>query len=78
MVILVSVPLELFRAMMFIFLGFASIDIYTQAGLAALTGLISRHGILIVEVAHHLRAAGSTKREAIEQAAGQEAAHAPG
>jgi multidrug efflux pump len=68
-VILFSVPMALFGAMMFIFLGFASINIYTQVGLVTLMGLISKHGILIVEVANHLREAGKTKREAIEQAA---------
>jgi multidrug efflux pump len=50
-------------AMTFIFLGFVSINIYTQAGQVTLMGLISRHGILIVEVANHLRAAGRRKRE---------------
>ncbi|MBV8618992.1 MAG: efflux RND transporter permease subunit, partial [Curvibacter sp.] len=69
-VILVSVPLALFGAMIFIFLGFASINIYTEVGLVTLMGLISKHGILIVEVANHLRAAGKSKREAIEEAAG--------
>jgi multidrug efflux pump len=69
-VILVSVPLALFGAMMFIFLGFASINIYTEVGLVTLMGLISKHGILIIEVANHLRAAGASKREAIEGAAG--------
>ena len=34
-----------------------------------LMGLISKHGILIVEVANHLRAAGKSKRDAIEEAA---------
>jgi multidrug efflux pump len=69
-VILVSVPLALFGAMIFIFLGFASVNIYTEVGLVTLMGLISKHGILIVEVANHLRAAGKSKREAIEEAAG--------
>jgi multidrug efflux pump len=69
-VILVSVPLALFGAMIFIFLGFASVNIYTEVGLVTLMGLISKHGILIVEVANHLRAAGKNKREAIEEAAG--------
>jgi len=68
-VILFSVPMALFGAMMFIFLGFASINIYTQVGLVTLMGLISKHGILIVEVANHLREAGKSKREAIEEAA---------
>ncbi|MYM96589.1 efflux RND transporter permease subunit [Duganella vulcania] len=68
-VILFSVPMALFGAMTFIFLGFASINIYTQVGLVTLMGLISKHGILIVEVANHLRIAGKSKREAIEEAA---------
>jgi multidrug efflux pump len=69
-VILVSVPLALFGAMIFIFLGFASINIYTEVGLVTLMGLISKHGILIVQVANSLRKTGKSKREAIEEAAG--------
>ena len=68
-VILVSVPLALFGATIFIFLGFTSLNIYTEVGLVTLMGLISKHGILIVEVANHLRAAGKSKRDAIEEAA---------
>lgn len=68
-VILVSVPLALFGAMIFIFLGMASVNIYTEVGLVTLMGLISKHGILIVEVAKQLQRAGRTKREAIEAAA---------
>ena len=69
-VILVSVPLALFGALIFIFLGFASMNIYTEVGLVTLMGLISKHGILIVEVANHLQQEGKSKREAIEEAAG--------
>ena len=54
----------------FIFLGFASINIYTEVGLVTLMGLISKHGILIVQVANSLRKTGKSKREAIEEAAG--------
>jgi len=67
-VILVSVPLALFGAMIFIFLGFASVNIYTEVGLVTLMGLISKHGILIVEVAKQMQRAGLSKREAIEAA----------
>jgi multidrug efflux pump len=70
MVILVSVPLALFGALIFTFLGLASINIYTEVGLVTLMGLISKHGILIVEVANNLQRQGRTKREAIEEAAG--------
>ena len=69
-VILVSVPLALFGALIFIFLGFASMNIYTEVGLVTLMGLISKHGILIVEVANKLQEAGKSKREAIEEATG--------
>lgn len=64
-VILVSVPLALFGAMIFIFMGFASINIYTEVGLVTLMGSISKHGILIVQIANQLRRNGSGKREAI-------------
>jgi multidrug efflux pump len=48
----------------------ATLNIYTQVGLVTLMGLISKHGILIVEVANELQMAGKSKREAIEEAAG--------
>ncbi|MBV8046788.1 MAG: efflux RND transporter permease subunit [Paludibacterium sp.] len=68
LIILVSVPLALFGAMVFIFLGFASLNIYTEVGLVTLMGLISKHGILIVEVANEERARGVGKLEAIKRA----------
>ena len=68
-VILVSVPLALFGAMAFIFLGFATMNIYTEVGLVTLIGLISKHGILMVEVATQARQRGMAKRDAIEEAA---------
>src|SRR5574337_1128980 len=68
-VILVSVPLAIFGALIFIFLDFASVNIYTEVGLVTLMGLISKHGILLVEFANELQAKGRSKREAIEEAA---------
>ncbi len=68
-VILVSVPMALFGALVFINLGFATLNIYTQVGLVTLMGLISKHGILIVQFANQLQVAGKAKREAIEEAA---------
>ena len=44
-------------------------NIYTEVGLVTLIGLISKHGILIVEFANKLQAQGHSKREAIELAA---------
>jgi multidrug efflux pump len=64
------VPLALFGAVIFTFLGFSTINIYTEVGLVTLMGLISKHGILIVEVANQRQRAGLAKREAIEEAAG--------
>ncbi|MCE5234187.1 MAG: efflux RND transporter permease subunit [Mizugakiibacter sp.] len=68
-VILVSVPMALFGALIFINLGLATLNIYTQVGLVTLMGLISKHGILIVQFANELQRSGLAKREAIEQAA---------
>jgi multidrug efflux pump len=67
-VILMSVPLALLGAVMFMTMGFASLNIYTQVGLVTLLGLISKHGILIVQFANQLQRAGRSKREAIEEA----------
>jgi multidrug efflux pump len=71
-IILVSVPMSIAGAMVFISLGVggSSLNIYTQVGLVTLMGLISKHGILIVQFANNLRQEGKTKREAIEEAAG--------
>src|SRR6202042_1027367 len=50
--------------------GGMSLNIYTKVGLVTLMGLISKHGILIVQFANHLQEEGLSRREAIEQAAG--------
>ncbi|OIQ00822.1 MAG: multidrug efflux protein [Zetaproteobacteria bacterium CG2_30_46_52] len=68
-VILVTVPLALMGALLFINIGFTTLNIYTQVGLVTLMGLISKHGILIVQFANDLQIAGKKKREAIEEAA---------
>ena len=67
-IILVSVPMALFGALIFINLGVASINIYTQVGLVTLMGLVSKHGILIVQFANELQLAGMTRLEAILEA----------
>lgn len=70
-VILVSVPMSLAGALIFISLGIggASLNIYTQVGLLTLMGLVSKHGILMVEVANELRLEGKAATEAIIEAA---------
>ena len=72
LVILVSIPMSVAGALVFISLGFggASLNIYTEVGLVTLMGLISKHGILIVEVANEAQRAGMSKVDAIVHAAG--------
>jgi len=76
LIILFSVPMSIAGALVFLMvlstlgvLG-ATLNIYTQVGLVTLMGLISKHGILIVEVANELQRTGKSKREAVEAAAG--------
>lgn len=72
LIILISVPMSLAGALIFISLGVggATLNIYTEVGLVTLMGLISKHGILIVEFANSLQLQGKSKLEAIELAAG--------
>ena len=72
LIILVSVPMSIAGALVFVSLGIggATLNIYTEVGLVTLMGLISKHGILIVEFANELQRQGKSKREAIEMAAG--------
>ncbi|WP_298159471.1 efflux RND transporter permease subunit [Ferrovum sp.] len=70
LIILISIPMALFGALLLINLGGSSLNIYTQVGLVTLMGLISKHGILIVQFANELQRDGRTKREAIVEAAG--------
>jgi multidrug efflux pump len=71
LVILISVPLSIAGALIFIALGVggASVNIYTEVGLVTLMGLISKHGILIVEVANTEQRTGKSKHAAIVAAA---------
>src|SRR3970282_2772199 len=68
-IMLVTVPMSVCGAMLFVSLGLTTLTIYTQVGLVTLIGVISQHGILIVEFANRLREQGRSRREAIEQAA---------
>jgi multidrug efflux pump len=65
-----SVPLAMSGALMFSFLGFTTLNIYSQVGLITLVGLIAKNGILIVEFGNHLQETGLSKLEAIIGAAG--------
>jgi multidrug efflux pump len=74
-VILVSVPMSIAGALIVLLvcsilqMPGASMNIYSEVGLVTLMGLISKHGILIVEFANALQEQGKSKREAIEEAA---------
>ena len=69
-IVLISVPLSLFGALVPLALGFATLNIYTQVGLLTLIGLISKHGILIVDFANHQLQQGLARKEAVLKAAG--------
>jgi multidrug efflux pump len=70
LIVLISVPMSICGAMIFISTGIgdASLNIYTEVGLVTLIGLISKHGILIVQFANDLQKEGKIKREAIQLA----------
>jgi multidrug efflux pump len=68
-VLLGSVPLAISGALVFSFLGFTTINIYSQVGLITLVGLIAKNGILIVQFANTLQEQGMTKAAALREAA---------
>jgi multidrug efflux pump len=61
-VILVTVPLAICGALLPLYLGFTTLNIYTQIGLVTLIGLISKHGILMVSFANDIQ-----KHEGLER-----------
>jgi len=64
-----SVPLAISGALLFSFLGFTSLNIYSQIGLITLVGLVAKNGILIVQFANHLQETGLDKLAAVIGAA---------
>ncbi|WP_191485586.1 MexW/MexI family multidrug efflux RND transporter permease subunit [Pseudomonas sp. FEN] len=70
LIILITVPLSICGALIPLALGMATVNIYTQIGLVTLIGLISKHGILMVEFANELQIQGGcSPAQAIARAA---------
>ena len=69
-IVLISVPLSIFGALVPLALGLATLNIYTQVGLLTLIGLISKHGILIVDFANQKMLEGLDRKSAVLEAAG--------
>jgi multidrug efflux pump len=70
LIIMMSVPLSIFGALIPLNLGAASLNIYSQVGLITLVGLITKHGILMVEFANQQREErGLNRHDAIVEAA---------
>lgn len=69
LIVLISVPLSVFGAIVPLALGLATLNIYTQVGLLTLIGLISKHGILIVDFANRLVLEGYDRKAAVLEAA---------
>ena len=68
-VIMLSVPLSMTGALFVLWLAGGTLNIYSQVGLVTLVGLITKHGILIVEFSNQLRARGEAMVDAVVDAA---------
>jgi multidrug efflux pump len=69
LVILLSVPLSMVGALLALQLSGGTLNVFSQIGLITLVGLITKHGILIVEFANQLRAEGMELFAAVKQSA---------
>ncbi|HRE14035.1 MAG TPA: efflux RND transporter permease subunit [Usitatibacteraceae bacterium] len=68
-IIMLTVPLSITGALAALKLTGGTLNVYSQIGLITLVGLITKHGILIVEFANQIQARGKGVREAVEEAA---------
>jgi multidrug efflux pump len=68
-IIMLTVPLSMTGALLALWYSGGTLNIYSQVGLVTLIGLITKHGILIVEFSNQMRAAGQPMREAVIEAA---------
>jgi multidrug efflux pump len=67
-VILLAVPLSMVGALIALRLSGGTLNVYSQIGLVTLVGLISKHGILIVEFSNQLRQQGRSIQDAVVEA----------
>ncbi|OJW48075.1 MAG: hypothetical protein BGO67_03335 [Alphaproteobacteria bacterium 41-28] len=68
LLIMVTVPLSIVGALLALYLTGGTLNIFSQVGLITLVGLITKHGILIVEFANKQRAQGLSVKEAVLKA----------
>ena len=68
-VIMLTVPLSITGALLALWLTGGTLNVYSQIGLVTLVGLITKHGILIVEFANQLQEKGMPLREAVIESA---------
>ena len=68
-VIMLTVPLSMTGALLALWLTGGTLNVYSQIGLITLVGLITKHGILIVEFANQLQERGMALREAVIESA---------
>jgi multidrug efflux pump len=68
-VIMLTVPLAMTGALLALFLTAGTLNVYSQIGLVMLVGLITKHGILIVEFANQLQERGMQLKEAVIESA---------
>jgi len=68
-IIMLTVPLSMAGALAALYLSDGTLNIYSQVGLVTLIGLITKHGILIVEFANQIRTTGKNATEAVQEAA---------
>lgn len=71
LVIMVSVPLSMIGALLALKWSGGSLNVYSQIGLITLVGLITKHGILIVEFTNQLREEGMEMVDALVKASAQ-------
>ncbi|MDR1057258.1 MAG: efflux RND transporter permease subunit [Coxiellaceae bacterium] len=65
LIILFTIPLSMFGALLVMLVTRGTLNIYSEIGLVTLVGLISKHGILVVEFANQLQETGKSIKEAI-------------